>query len=325
MMTHQSSYGKKMVPPAVTIYPISYDGNGWKNSSHTIPPTSDFFLDYCNGYNNTVQDALDCIEKEAYGDKDIIQEPTSGWTSDVSNIGIGKTFTLNNSYQMGTSQIQGFSVLLAYDPSYFAVIHDPRFYSFSDNTRTTPKIELTIDNSTGFRGIFIEATRVIKMNRTEHPCQESLTYSFTKCVKNFAASNVGCMIMVDDGKDNVLPVCTDLDQLKQYQHQYEEISDITQHDLVKRTACLPPCTYMDYKIVGRPMNYNDDGLGFYMAFASDELIEEKEEEIYGVVSFVAEFGGALGLFLGFSFLTVQEWIEQLSLAAWRKLNGKTSC
>ena len=38
--------------------------------------------------------------------------------------------------------------------------------------------------------------------------------------------------------------------------------------------------------------------------AKNEIIEETEVMAYGLVSFVAEFGGALGLFLGFSFLSV---------------------
>ena len=97
--------------------------------------------------------------------------------------------------------------------------------------------------------------------------------------------------MVDDGeRENVLPLCTDLDQLWKYQHQYEAISDLTQHDLMKNTASLPPCTYMDYKIVGRHnMTYNDDGLGFHLVFARDELIEEREEEMYGVDSIITCF------------------------------------
>ena len=110
-----------------------------KNASHTSPPTHDFFLDYCNGYNESVQDALNCINKKTFCNDNVIQEPTFGWTSEVSKIGVGKTITLNNSYQMGTSKRQSLSILLAYDPGYRAVIHDPSFYSFSDNPITTPK------------------------------------------------------------------------------------------------------------------------------------------------------------------------------------------
>ena len=47
--------------------------------------------------------------------------------------------------------------------------------------------------------------------------------------------------------------------------------------------------------------------------ANKELIEETEEYAYGFTSFLAEFGGALGLFLGFSFFSLWEYFEPLFL------------
>jgi hypothetical protein len=40
-----------------------------------------------------------------------------------------------------------------------------------------------------------------------------------------------------------------------------------------------------------------------LGFANSENFEEKEVFLYGLTSFVSEFGGALGLFLGFSFFS----------------------
>ena len=37
---------------------------------------------------------------------------------------------------------------------------------------------------------------------------------------------------------------------------------------------------------------------------NSEITEEVEEYIYDEISFIAEFGGALGLFLGFSFYMI---------------------
>ena len=42
---------------------------------------------------------------------------------------------------------------------------------------------------------------------------------------------------------------------------------------------------------------------------NSEVTEEREEYLYDFVSLVAEFGGALGLFLGVSFLTMWEVAE----------------
>ena len=43
--------------------------------------------------------------------------------------------------------------------------------------------------------------------------------------------------------------------------------------------------------------------GFQLGFAKSEYFEEKEVYLYDLTSFVSEFGGALGLFLGFSFFS----------------------
>ena len=42
--------------------------------------------------------------------------------------------------------------------------------------------------------------------------------------------------------------------------------------------------------------------GIFFGYASSQLIVKEEAELYPLNSFIAEFGGALGLFLGFSFV-----------------------
>ena len=44
--------------------------------------------------------------------------------------------------------------------------------------------------------------------------------------------------------------------------------------------------------------------GYDFVVANKEIIEETEEYLFGIVSLVGEVGGALGLFLGFSFMTL---------------------
>ena len=43
-------------------------------------------------------------------------------------------------------------------------------------------------------------------------------------------------------------------------------------------------------------------------FASDTVLVKKEEEAFSFVSLVADCGGVLGLFIGFNFLMVWDWI-----------------
>ena len=43
-------------------------------------------------------------------------------------------------------------------------------------------------------------------------------------------------------------------------------------------------------------------------FASDSVIVKKEAEAFSFVSLVADCGGCLGLFIGFNFLMIWDWI-----------------
>ena len=52
-------------------------------------------------------------------------------------------------------------------------------------------------------------------------------------------------------------------------------------------------------------------LGYVFLLASSEVIFEEETLIYDFISFVSEFGGSLGLFLGFSFFMLASNIPPL--------------
>ena len=46
----------------------------------------------------------------------------------------------------------------------------------------------------------------------------------------------------------------------------------------------------------------------WTAFASDTITVQREEEAFSFGSLVADCGGVLGLFIGFNFLMVWDWI-----------------
>ena len=90
------------------------------------------------------------------------------------------------------------------------------------------------------------------------------------------------------------------------------------------TKCLPPCTYHQYDVVSKEPVAEGFGelwiisinvlyipvcSGFRLVLVNSEVTEEREELLYDELSLVAELGGALGLFLGFSFLTVWDLAE----------------
>ena len=59
---------------------------------------------------------------------------------------------------------------------------------------------------------------------------------------------------------------------------------------------------MEYKVVGQPTILDQSQQGLMLLMASGDMTELRQTTVYPFESFLAEFGGALGLFVGFSFL-----------------------
>ena len=71
-----------------------------------------------------------------------------------------------------------------------------------------------------------------------------------------------------------------------------------------------PCEYTEYKIAGDPDRiYNKGVKKLILRLADSKATLISEKQLYTFVSFIAEFGGALGLFVGFSFLTLFDLYE----------------
>ena len=85
-----------------------------------------------------------------------------------------------------------------------------------------------------------------------------------------------------------------------------------QTELVDYTQCPLPCSYKEYKLVEAPIRrFRATECTLDIKFATRIVVVEKEEKTFPFQSFVAECGGCLGLFLGFSFLLVLDGLMQV--------------
>ena len=112
---------------------------------------------------------------------------------------------------------------------------------------------------------------------------------------------------------------------RDYFELYKDIHDFTRSELTATTSCLPPCNYYKYSHVGKKeiVDTQEFGkqiiiwkvplrktkiLGYAIVLANKEIVVEREMVLYDFTSFVSEFGGSLGLFLGFSFFMLWDMI-----------------
>ena len=94
-----------------------------------------------------------------------------------------------------------------------------------------------------------------------------------------------------------------------YEEMYRKIASVEESDLQGVSGCKIPCNFLQYRVMGEPLNArsSDQELTMWMATTNVEI--KTEEFIYPFRSFVADVGGILGLFLGVSFLSLLDVIK----------------
>ena len=93
---------------------------------------------------------------------------------------------------------------------------------------------------------------------------------------------------------------------------YVQLIPFTLEDILLFTGCRKPCYYKEYKLLSQlPSSFATENFYFALLGVSNDILIETEVLVYTWTSLVAEFGGTLGLFLGFSALTVWDGVEKL--------------
>jgi hypothetical protein len=101
-----------------------------------------------------------------------------------------------------------------------------------------------------------------------------------------------------------------------YEKMYHQIQMSELLMILKLTGCMKPCYYKQYSVIGEKTSTSFQSDFFTISFwaISNDTRVKKELLVYPITSLVAEFGGTLGLFLGFSFMAL--WDGAAKLACW---------
>ena len=152
------------------------------------------------------------------------------------------------------------------------------------------------------------------LNRPESPCVEDDDYDFLSCVTRSVVDKGGCRYPWDNNNSSA-PVCTTIEKILETERLFFNISKLERKDVVNMTGCKVPCTYREYTVLNDLMKGLTEGFGVAVVFPSTEIRLEEEDYVYPILSFVAELGGALGMFLGFSFLMVWDFLYLVILTS----------
>ena len=94
--------------------------------------------------------------------------------------------------------------------------------------------------------------------------------------------------------------------IREYNRIFEKIRTADLNNIAKLTNCIKPCKYRKYSFLGdrTPSFFQSDFVAFSLWAVSENTRVATEQLVYPVSSLIAEFGGCLSLFLGFSFVTL---------------------
>ena len=237
----------------------------------------------------------------------------SFWDSDITLFTAGQCHTLNNSYTIGTNRTHLLQFTLVQNNTYLIRIHDPHLSILNFNPDTFPDVMITLKPNSGLMLYYIKAIIHVNLKTKTNQCEESEEYSFKSCVKNSIGRKVGCRLPWDKWTDPWLPICTLKEQLIKVDDEFQNAMYISKEVFASITGCSFPCKYVEYQLVGQPLMFFPSAQGFSVLLANSDILETRETVIYTFESFLAEVGGALGLFLGFSFFALFTYLKDLGM------------
>ena len=70
-----------------------------------------------------------------------------------------------------------------------------------------------------------------------------------------------------------------------------------------------------------PIDVPQNSLELVLAYAGNSIEVQREEEVYSLLSLVADVGGVLGLFIGFNFIMLWDWMISVMILASPKVQN----
>ena len=255
-------------------------------------------------------------------------DDNSLWTEDMTVTYHGRHFTLSPSMKMakGPHQSLNFEVDNSFD--YYIWLHDENFFVLNISPFGVPSKLWTIPgkrlrDEDGIRHL-VTLTKHKRLNLDRRPCEEDPSYRFTACVKEKLSEKVGCKLPWANKRGNQgQAVCETEQEFVRFEKLYRELYFAESEKMVQMTGCVWPCAYKEYKfeVTGKsstlpktdPESSPDSQSLISFWLATNKIRIDEEVLLYPFTSLLAEFGGALGLFFGFSFLAIWQEISRLCL------------
>ena len=331
--SHEKTNG--IQAPAITIVPFQKKNAniGWKSVERGRENSywkTFSMLNHCHEINFTSMEV--CLENDTIEKYEFLNSARFGydeenstsllndssWSADVTATFFGKSYTLNISMTLAPTYDDFLIFHLDKNFVYQIWLHDENFFIPHVNPLGFPsnfwrfKFERQKNESIPEPGKFhlITLTKQRKLNLDRSPCEEDPSYSFATCTKEKLSEKIGCRLPWDRWSKQDRKVCNSTTEFEQFEQIYAKLNLAESDEIEKIVGCKKPCNYNEFKFVfSNPETLPGQPNAVAFWAASSKTFTEEEVLLYPLTSFIAEFGGALGLFLGFSFMTIWQEIR----------------
>ena len=236
------------------------------------------------------------------------------WKEDVTATFQGRHFTLSLPRTITRKETDAlvFSLDTTSSFTYIFWVHDEDFFLTNINPFSTPsKIWWVKGADLVSSGYYrdLTLTKHKRLNLKQRPCEEDPSYSFTICIKEKLSEKFGCRLPWDKWSLQERSICATGAQFSNFEELYEKLANSDAEQIAEVTGCREPCSFKEYKFVAsNPTGMSKPGCAAFWAASRKTQVEE-EVLLYPFTSLVAEFGGSLGLFLGFSFFSIWQQLR----------------
>ena len=183
------------------------------------------------------------------------------------------------------------------------------FGSTQSYTHCTPK-----DNNTWITVHEIHRKEVSYLNDPRTPClSKPREEEMNTCIQHFIEAKMGCQLPWHTVASN-LSKCTEPEQYEDFMVAYDEIVSLSGFSIAKKTGCLPSCKINEFTVnVVSHITHPDEEAKYqgYFFYPGGRYQQKVYFYTYDFTSYIADAGGLVGLFLGFSILNVYDGLKYI--------------
>ena len=170
------------------------------------------------------------------------------------------------------------------------------------------------DNNNYLKIHEVKRKEVTYLNDPRTPCQpKPRDKNMDVCIQQYIENQIGCQLPWHTNK-TTLPKCTETGQYQDFLDSYDEIASLTGFSIAEKTGCLPSCKINEFTMTIQDQVFipiqGAEYTGFFY-YPGGQYWQKVYHYNYDFISYIADVGGLVGLFLGYSMLGFYDGLKNV--------------